>query len=106
MRFRKEYGQSREDSCPFCGKRATFENKDGLLVCLDHKNESMPLIRCACGDILEQRAGKFGPYFNCMACGNISFAKAMELKAMQVPKKEKKPGIFLEGEYVPSIDEL
>jgi hypothetical protein len=66
----------------------------------------MPLIRCACGDILDQRAGKFGPYFNCMACGNISFAKAMELKALQVPKKAPKQGLYVEGTYVPSIDEL
>lgn len=106
MRYRKEYGRSREDGCPFCGKRATVENDDGLLVCHAHKNESLPLIRCACGDILDQKAGKFGPYFSCFQCGNISFSKAMELKAMQVPKKLVKPGIYDNGEYIPSIDEL
>ena len=30
----------------------------------------------------------------------------MELKAMQVPRKEKRSGLYVDGDYVPSIDEL
>lgn len=106
MRIPKRFDGGRQDTCPFCGKNATVTTGEGLLVCSDHRNDSLPFIRCTCGEILEQRAGKFGPYFNCFSCGNISFAKGMELKAMQVPKKSPKPGVYVDGEYVPSIDEL
>ncbi len=104
MRYKKVYGSSRQDNCPFCGKQATVSGKDGLLVCADHRNSALEVIRCTCGEFLDQKAGKFGPYFTCFQCGNISFAKAMELKAMQVPPKRK--GAMVEGEYIPSIDEL
>lgn len=104
MRMKKVYGQSRVDTCPWCGKQATVSNADGLLVCEDHKNKEMPAIRCTCGDWLDLKAGKYGPYFNCFNCGNISFAKGMELKEMNVPSKKK--GKYVGGEFIISIDDL
>lgn len=104
MRYKKVYGQSKVELCPFCSKQATVQNKEGLLVCPQHRNEEMPTVRCTCGDYLELRSGKFGPYFNCIQCGNISFAKGMELKEMNIPKKRSSE--FVNGEFIISVDDL
>ncbi len=121
MRMKKVYGQSRKDVCVWCGKVATVQNEAGLLVCVEHKNREMPAIRCTCGDWLDLKAGKYGPYFNCFNCGNISFAKGMELKELAVPGKKKpkketlseaeqaiKDGksVYVDGEFIISIDDL
>ncbi len=84
MKFKakKVYGQSMERTCPFCHKIATQKNPQGLNVCYQHTKQVMEDIKCACDKWLEQRVGKFGPYFNCMKCGNISYAKAMEMKSL------------------------
>ena len=84
MRFptRKVYGQSKISTCPFCGKIAIRKTETGLEVCPAHTKEQLQEIKCTCGSWLEQRAGKFGPYFNCLRCGNINFNKAMEMKAL------------------------
>ena len=103
---KKVYGQSKESFCPFCSKQATVTNKDGILTCRHHINKEFPVIRCACGDYLDQKSGKYGPYFVCINCGTISYAKGMELKAMNIPPKKKKLGEYIDGEYIPSIDEL
>jgi len=81
MRFPKRYGQSRVDNCPFCGKIAVAKNKDGVSVCSVHRKEKLKEMKCICGSWLDQRKGKFGPYFFCIKCGNISFKKAMEANA-------------------------
>ena len=59
---------------------ATQKNEQGLDVCHQHVKQSMEEFKCTCGSWLELRAGKFGPYFNCMNCGNMNYAKAMEIK--------------------------
>ena len=74
----KQYGKSRVDCCPFCGKQSTTVNSQGVPVCLQHKGELLSGLRCFCGDSLEVRSGKWGSYFFCMRCGNISFAKGLE----------------------------
>lgn len=104
MYKKKVYGQSRSDFCPFCNKKATVTNKDGLYVCREHVNKQMEAIVCTCGEYLDQRSGKFGPYFNCFNCGNISFAKGMELKQLGIKKKKK--GIFVDGEFIINIENL
>jgi hypothetical protein len=88
MRFKakKTYGEYKEVPCPFCGKRATSKNAQDIEVCPQHTQSVLEEIRCLCGSWLEQRSGKFGPYFHCMKCGNINFAKGMEFKDLQ-PKK-------------------
>jgi hypothetical protein len=113
----KQYGKSRVDSCPFCGKQSTSVNKQGVPVCLQHKNEEFSGLKCFCGESLDLRSGKWGPYFYCFKCGNVSFAKGLEAnpnigkvegkfkvqqKAKQTYKVEEKKG----KEIVIRSDEL
>ena len=97
MRFKakKQYGNYKTDSCPFCGKVATQKNAQGLSVCRFHTKESLPERKCHCGKWLELRSGKFGPYFNCINCGNMNYDKGMERSTSEVVKKEpvKKPAL-------------
>ena len=77
MYIPKRYGESKKQNCPFCGKKAITETSQGVPVCLTHKESSLDL-KCICGEWLETKKGKWGPYFTCPQCGNLSFAKAME----------------------------
>lgn len=88
MRFhaKKIYGQSKLSNCTFCGKAATQKTESGLEVCYVHTKEQLQEIKCLCGSWLEQRSGKFGPYFNCLRCGNINFKKALEMKTITASK--------------------
>jgi transcription elongation factor Elf1 len=79
MRIPKRYGQSRVESCPFCNKQGVTKNKQGIPVCLKHKESILDDIKCVCGSFLEVKSGKYGAYFNCLNCGNINFKKAMEI---------------------------
>lgn len=92
MRNRRIYGQSRNDSCLFCQKPATVKNKQGVPVCAAHTKTKLNDFKCACGDYLDIRNGKFGLYFVCMHCGNISLSKALELNQVwdenNLPKLE------------------
>jgi len=36
-------------------------------------------MKCVCGEWLDIKKGKFGPYFSCMNCGNISWRKGIEM---------------------------
>ena len=93
MRFhaKKVYGQSKLSNCTFCGRTATQKTEAGLEVCYLHTKEKLPEVKCTCGSWLEQRSGKFGPYFNCLRCGNINFKKAMEIKAITTSKEKVLP---------------
>ena len=79
MKKVKVYGQNREDNCPFCGKRGVTKNSQGVPVCLKHKDKNLDGLKCMCGEYLDVKEGKFGPYFHCLNCGNINFKKGMEL---------------------------
>ena len=79
---KKVYGSYQIAKCVFCGKTSTIRNKQGIEVCKEHKNNEFQSIKCSCGSWLDLRAGKFGAYFNCMNCGNISFRKGLEIKEM------------------------
>jgi len=79
---KKTYGTYMTNNCSFCGSLATQKNDSGLYVCHRHLKEKLAEIKCTCGSWLEQRSGKFGPYFNCLHCGNISYAKGMEMKQL------------------------
>ena len=93
MRFKrkKTYGQYKTAECPFCGKQATQKNEEGIEVCRLHTKEKLPEIKCTCGSWLELRVGKFGPYFNCLNCGNINFEKGKEMEAIQGGPKRDSP---------------
>ena len=88
MRIPKRYGQSKISTCPFCTRTATQKNAQGIDVCAAHTKQVLEEIKCTCGSWLEQRSGKFGPYFNCINCGNLNFNKVMEIKALQTEIKE------------------
>ena len=79
---RKVYGSYQTPKCAICGKLATAKNKQGLEVCRLHKEDELDSIKCTCGSWLDIRQGKYGSYFNCINCGNISFRKGMEIKGM------------------------
>lgn len=83
MRIPKRYGESRNSTCPFCTRIATQKNEQGVEVCFQHTKERLEEIKCICGSWLEQLSGKFGPYFNCLKCGNINFKKGWEMKEAQ-----------------------
>tara|TARA_Y100000310_G_C20614630_1_gene779965 strand:- start:352 stop:717 length:366 start_codon:yes stop_codon:yes gene_type:complete len=87
FRRKKIYGQSKTSNCPFCQKLATTKNEQGIEVCYQHIKEVLPEIKCTCGSWLECRVGKFGPYFNCLNCGNINYNKAMEIKFITMKNK-------------------
>ena len=84
MRFKakKVYGQYKQLTCPFCSRNATQKNEQGLDVCHLHTKNVLEEFKCTCGSWLEVRSGKFGPYFNCINCGNMNFRKGMEIKSI------------------------
>jgi hypothetical protein len=88
MYIPKRYGESRIDTCPFCKQHATATNKQGVAVCIRHKNNSLPDMKCACGSYLELRNGKFGVYFSCLKCGNVSLSKALEMNDVEAPENK------------------
>ena len=79
MYIPKRYGQSKVDSCPFCGRIATIKNAQDVPVCHNHKNTPLPDLKCSCSSYLDLRNGKFGAYFHCLNCGNINMRKALAL---------------------------
>jgi len=80
---KKTYGNYKTSTCPFCERLATSKNEQGLEVCHKHKTKLLDEIKCVCGSWLESCSGKFGPYFNCLNCGNVNYNKAMEMKEMR-----------------------
>lgn len=105
MYRKKIYGASKKDNCPFCQKQAFFKNKQGLIVCKDHKKSILPDIKCVCGSYLELKTGKFGPYFNCINCGNVNIKKGVEiLNLKKESKKNNKDEFILDPGKYPGFD--
>ncbi len=86
MYIPKRYGETRVDSCPFCGRSALIKNSQGLAVCRDHKDKTLDNMKCACGEYLLTQQGKFGVFFNCFKCGNINLKKALEINSQIIAK--------------------
>lgn len=82
MKPRKVYGQSRCESCPICGDTALQKNDQGIPVCKDHVGFSIDL-KCACGQWLDAKEGKWGTFFVCFDCGAISWRKAMQMNNLE-----------------------
>ena len=91
FRRKKIYGDYKVSHCPFCEKIATSKNEQGLDVCRLHTKQKIEEIKCTCGSWLETRSGKFGPYFNCVKCGNINYNKGLAMKEMTTPIKVEEP---------------
>jgi hypothetical protein len=89
MRIPKKYGQSQINRCPFCGKQAVTKNIQEVPVCIEHKNNKLNELKCACGSWLEMKQGKFGIFFNCIKCGNINFNRAIEMNDVTISEKKK-----------------
>ena len=83
MYIPKRYGQSKIDRCPFCQKQSTIINKQDVPVCHEHKNELLDDLKCACGSVLDIQKGKFGVFFSCMKCGNMSMRKMLEINTIK-----------------------
>ncbi|HLC66983.1 MAG TPA: hypothetical protein VJK52_05070 [Candidatus Nanoarchaeia archaeon] len=83
MYIPKRYGESKKTTCPFCGKVSTIQNSQGVPVCVAHRTTMMPEVKCVCGKWLELLSGKWGPYFRCINCGNVSWNKGREMVEMQ-----------------------
>ncbi len=96
---RKEYGKSKIDSCPFCGKRATAVNSQGVPVCQKHKYSELKDLKCVCGEWLDLKTGKFGPYFHCMNCGNINFRKGLDMNPNLSENKNYKQNNIEKNKY-------
>ncbi len=88
MRIPKRYGESRVDRCPFCERMATTKNPQDIPVCESHKKRNLTDLRCACGEYLDPASGKWGPYFRCLNCGNISFSKGLEMNERALKREE------------------
>ena len=83
MYIPKRYGQSRVESCPFCGKQGIQENKQGVAVCIEHKQSTFDDFKCVCGDYLDLKKGKYGVFFSCMKCGTMNLRKALEINQIK-----------------------
>ena len=76
---RKVYGKEKIVLCAKCERVATVKNKDNYPVCYKHQKSDDITWFCACGKQLEVCIGKYGTYFRCESCGNISYNRAREI---------------------------
>lgn len=79
MRIPKIYGEYKIESCPFCEKQGIVANKQGVPVCIAHKDKLLENMKCVCGKTLDILKGKYGIFFNCFSCGNIGLRKVLEI---------------------------
>lgn len=84
---KKVYGQSQQLQCPFCGGQATVKSEQGLPVCHRHTKLEINL-KCACGDWLDVKEGKYGTFYLCMKCGPISPKKMFEINDLPLKSYE------------------
>lgn len=86
MRIPKKYGSYKVERCPFCDKQSTTSNSQGVPVCIKHKDSKLIDLKCQCGGWLDILNGKYGPFFNCFKCGNISFSRGLEINENKIKK--------------------
>lgn len=84
MHIPKRYGESRIENCPFCSKQAIIKNPQGIPVCMAHKTQKLPDMKCSCGEHLMIQEGKFGVFFNCIKCGNINLKRVLEINSERI----------------------
>jgi len=87
MRIPKKYGESQLLVCPFCYKHALSKNKQGIPVCSTHAKQELSEMLCSCKNPLELRKGKWGPYFNCIRCGNQNFKRVLEMRQVNTAQQ-------------------
>ena len=86
MRIKKNYEEHKVSKCPFCDKPAIAKNPQGIPTCMHHKNEELQDLRCKCGEYLDVKIGKYGPFFTCLNCNIIKFKVGLEINGY--PLKE------------------
>ena len=87
--MRKVYGMNQSAKCPFCGSNAYSKNEQNIPTCKDHKDQILEDMKCACGEVLELREGKYGMFYVCEKCGTKSMSKAISITPPKVKEKEK-----------------
>ncbi|PIN77194.1 hypothetical protein COV16_07210 [Candidatus Woesearchaeota archaeon CG10_big_fil_rev_8_21_14_0_10_34_8] len=93
MKYRKYYGRSKIIECPFCSKQAIAKNKQDVPTCIEHKDQNLPDLKCACGSWLDLLVSKHGPYFRCFKCGNVKWQRAIEINGKPTPQNIEKKEI-------------
>ncbi|MEK6946893.1 MAG: hypothetical protein AABX32_04770 [Nanoarchaeota archaeon] len=83
----KKYGESRIEKCPFCEKQATTINKQGIAVCVTHREDTLDDLKCVCGETLDVLKGKFGAFFKCIDCGNMGLKKVLEFNTVKAKNR-------------------
>lgn len=83
MYIPKRYGESKKQQCPFCGKVAIVQNSQGIPVCTAHRERQFPEVKCFCEKWLELLSSKWGPYFRCVNCGNVSWSRGKEMADLE-----------------------
>ena len=94
MRLPKRYGSYQVPKCPFCSRQAIAKNREGVPVCSPHRYQSLPDLKCSCGEYVDLKTGKWGPYFSCFKCGNVRFDRIMEVNDVTLaeePESDSKP---------------
>ena|SRR3989344_2477707 len=79
----KKYGESRIEKCPFCQKQGTTINRQGVAVCVTHREDTLDGLKCVCGETLDILKGKFGAFFKCIDCGNMNLRKVLEFNTVK-----------------------
>jgi len=78
-------------NCTFCGGQAVNKNQQKFPVCIVHKTQEYPDMKCACGEYLLIKESKYGPFFLCMDCGPVSVNKAKSMNDFIVSEEKKGP---------------
>jgi hypothetical protein len=77
--------------CVFCERQPVAKNEQGFSTCRVHKTESLPDMKCVCGQVLSIKESKYGAFFLCMDCGPISLKKAFDINPPVQPKVKEAP---------------
>jgi len=77
--------------CVFCSRQAVTKNPQGFSACVAHKEEDLPEMKCACGEVLSVKESKYGAFFLCMDCGPVSLKKALSMNEVQPTQKASSP---------------
>ncbi len=105
MYIPKKYCSYQKNVCVFCGKTSTVTNAQGLLTCIADQRKTLEEKKCACGEMLELKQGKYGPFFLCRSCGPMSLKKSMDSDTQGLYKTTKKVTLP-DGRRVMSVYDL
>lgn len=79
MRTIKNYSEEKVSKCPFCARPAIIKNPQKVPVCMKHKKEELKDLKCKCGEYLDTKTGKHGPFFICINCNIVKFKTGLQI---------------------------